>query len=157
MKRIPKKVERWVSKELESVKNNLVMRNNRSDYEVFGKFRIIENNHASQVYSAGVLISTLSSNKIALAWCTATKFNLVNLAFRIQTVDNRLNALRNDIKARLNIASKSKKDQFKQRVLDKIETKLLHQKKLEHELKECVNLAKYYQQRGFNNETARAS
>jgi hypothetical protein len=157
MRRIPKKVERWVSKELDSVKNNLVMRNNAADYEVFGKYRIIQKDNRSDVYDASILLTTLSSNKVALAWCTASKFNMLNLAHRIEAVDQRLYALKNDIKVRVNIATNSKKEQFKRDLLCKVETKLLRQKQLEYELKECVSLAKYYQQRGFNNETARAS
>lgn len=156
MVKIPKKFERWVSRELENVKSNLVMRNSDSDYEVFGKFRILCRPNEVRVYQRQGLLGTFSSKKIALSWCTANKFRMFELASRILSTDTRLQSLKNDVRTRLNIAERAKQPQFRENILCKIETKIIIQKQLEKHLKECADLAKYYQQRGFNNETARA-
>ena len=70
-------------------------------------------------------------------------------------VDQKLTALGNDIASRTAIAEKSKHFEFRDRVGTKLETKIIRKKQLENQLAKCVNWAKYCQQRGFNNETAR--
>ena len=69
--------------------------------------------------------------------------------------DNKLGYLNNDIAIRANIADNSNKPEFRESIGTKLETKIIRKKQLENQLTKCVNLAKYWQQRGFNNETAR--
>ena len=45
--------------------------------------------------------------------------------------------------------------EFRDSIGTKLETKIIRKKQVENELAKCVNWAKYCQQRGFNNETAR--
>ncbi len=72
-------------------------------------------------------------------------------------MDNKLGYLNNDISARANLADSSNNPDFRESVGTKLETKIIRKKQLENQLAKCVNLAKYWQQRGFNNETARTS
>ena len=64
-------------------------------------------------------------------------------------------ALTNDINTRANVAERSKNSLFRETVETKLETKIIHKKQVEQQLTKCVNYAKYYQQKGFNNETVR--
>lgn len=152
---IPKKVEHWVYKELDYVKSNLVLKNNDSEYEVFGKFRIVCKMGEAKVYQQTNLIGKFSSKRIAIAWCTAKKFNLVDLSAQIKITDQRLSALKDDIKVRSSLAANGKRAHFRDNLNCKLINKISRQKQLERCLEKCVNLAKYYQQRGFNNGTPR--
>jgi hypothetical protein len=60
-----------------------------------------------------------------------------------------------DINARAAVAERSKNFEFRDSVGTKLETKIIHKKQLENQLAKSVNWAKYIQQRGFENETAR--
>ena len=71
------------------------------------------------------------------------------------TIDRKLELLKNDIFVRSAVADRSKQAQFREDIGTKLETKIIYKKVLEIELTKCVNWAKYRQQRGFINETAR--
>ena len=77
------------------------------------------------------------------------------MARDILTLDNKLHSLTNDITIRANIADRSKNSIFRETVETKLESKIIHKKYVEKQLTKCVNYAKYYQQKGFNNETVR--
>jgi hypothetical protein len=70
-------------------------------------------------------------------------------------VDNKLNALTQDINTRAAIGDRSQSPVLRETILTKLESKIIHKKQLENQLTKCVNWAKYIQQRGFDNETAR--
>ena len=63
----------------------------------------------------------------------------------------------NNTKAKLTKLEKSSKKKIYIMDKTKLETKIIHKKQLENQLAKCINWAKYIQQRGFNNETARTS
>jgi len=71
--------------------------------------------------------------------------------------DTRLSAVANDIFVRMGVANRSKKPDFRESIDTKLETKVIRKKELEQQLAKYVNSAKYLQQRGFDNETARSS
>jgi hypothetical protein len=77
------------------------------------------------------------------------------LAKDILLLDNKLAFLANDINARASIADRSNRPDFRENIGTKLETKLMQKKIVENQLNNCVDLAKYLQQRGFNNETQR--
>jgi hypothetical protein len=57
----------------------------------------------------------------------------------------------------MGVASRSKRPEFKESIDTKLENKIIRRKELEQQLAKYVNSAKYLQQRGFDNETARSS
>ena len=71
------------------------------------------------------------------------------------TVDNKLASLTADITTRAAIGDRSRDPVLREMVLTKLESKIIHKKLLENQLTKCVNWAKYCQQRGFEDETAR--
>jgi hypothetical protein len=70
-------------------------------------------------------------------------------------LDNKLRSLTNDITTRASVADRSKNPLFRETVETKLESKIIHKKQVEEQLTKCVNYAKYYQQKGFNNENVR--
>jgi hypothetical protein len=100
-------------------------------------------------------VGVFSSTRTALSWCIADKYSNYTLAQELLTIDRKLELLKNDIFVRSAVADRSKRAQFREDISTKLETKIIYKKVLEIELTKCVNWAKYRQQRGFINETAR--
>jgi hypothetical protein len=153
--KLDKEFERMVRLELNDIMPNVIIPLDNGAYEVFGKYQIIPQYpgylvmcHASE---AGIFHST----RTAMGWCIADKYKDYNLARELLTLDNKLYNLNHDIVVRATIADRSTRPEFREAVGTKLETKIIHKKLVENQLSNCVNLAKYLQQRGFNNEAQR--
>ena len=100
-------------------------------------------------------MGVFNSSKTAVSWCVADKYQRFNLARDILNTDTILGNLTNDIFVRTGIANRAKAAQTREDIETKLETKIIRKKYLENQLADYVKKAKYLQQRGFNNETAR--
>lgn len=149
-------LEAWVRSELRTVMPNFIWRNDHGDYELFGRYRIVSNRPGYTVYCAANSVGEFSSTRTAVSWCVADKYRDYNLARDILRTDNRLSAVSNDVFVRMGVASRSKRPEFKESIDTKLETKIIRRKELENQLTKYINLAKYLQHRGFDNETARS-
>jgi hypothetical protein len=149
-------LEAWVRSELRTIMPNFIWCNDAGEYELFGKYRIVPTRPGYTVYCLANAVGDFSSTKTAVSWCVADKYRNYNLARDILRTDNRLSAVSNDVFVRMGVANKSKRAEFRESIDTKLETKIIRKKELEHELSKYVNLAKYLQQRGFDNETARS-
>lgn len=150
-------LEAWVRSELRTVTPNLIWRNDHGDYELFGRYRIVANRPGYTVYCAANPVGEFSSTRTAVSWCVADKYQNYNLARDILRTDDRLTAISNDLFVRMGVASRSKRPEFRESIDTKLETKIIRKKELEQQLAKYVNSAKYLQQKGFENETARSS
>ena len=148
-------IDKAFRKEFPNITTNLIFQNSDGEYEVFGRYVIKKEINNYRVYSSATDIGIFSSTKTALSWCIAIKYSQYNLARDILALDNKLRLLSSDISARANIADRSKKLLFREVVEAKLESKIINKKQVEQQLNKCVNYAKYYQQKGFNNETVR--
>jgi hypothetical protein len=149
-------LEAWVRSELRTVMPNFIWCNDAGEYELFGRYRIVPTRPGYTVYCLANAVGEFSSTKTAVSWCVADKYRNYNLARDILRTDNRLSAVSNDVFVRMGVANKSKRAEFRESIDTKLETKIIRKKELEHELSKYINLAKYLQQRGFDNETARS-
>jgi hypothetical protein len=149
-------LEAWVRGELRTIMPNFIWRNDHGDYELFGRYRIVSNRPGYTVYCQADSVGDFSSTRTAVSWCVADKYQNYNLARDILRTDNRLTYVANDIFVRMAVANKSKKPEFRESIDTKLETKVIRRKELENELTKYINLAKYLQQKGFDNETARS-
>lgn len=151
------KVESWVQKEFQQMSSFLLWKNERGEYEVFGRYKIIPVKNGFKVHSNNDdEQGFFSSTRTAISWCIADKYNKIDLADQLLLLDNRLNNISNDIFVRLGTAHKSQNADTKENIETKLETKILHKKELEYQLDKCVDWAKYLQKKGFENETSRA-
>jgi hypothetical protein len=150
-------LEAWVRSELRTIMPNFIWRNDHGDYELFGRYRIVSNRPGYTVYCADDAVGEFSSTRTAVSWCVADKYCNYNLARNILRTDDRLTAISNDVFVRMGVAGKSKRCEFRESIDTKLETKIIHRKQLEQQLAKYVNSAKYLQQKGFENETARSS
>jgi hypothetical protein len=147
--------ERIFRQEFQNITPNLIWQNDSGEYEAFGKYKIIPQRPGYRVFCSATDVGTFNSTKSALSWCIADKFSAYNTAREILNLDNQLGALNADIATRTAVGERSKQWEFRDSVGTKLETKIIRKKQVENELTKCVNWAKYIQQRGFENETAR--
>jgi hypothetical protein len=151
-----KKLEAFAKREITAIANNMVLADGDA-YFLFGQYDLKKTSDQVVIWKNDNLAGTFGNTQIAVAWCIADKFNQVNLAIRIAQLDKERTRYANDINTKRSIASKSKDYEFKETVSIKLANQQYKYKAIDTELSKCVNLAKYWQYRGFNNETQRIS
>ena len=147
--------ERALRQEIKDILPNTIWQNEDGVYSVFGHYRIQPERPGYRVFCGATEVGVFNTTRTALSWCIADKNKSYNTARELLTVDTKLTALTQDINARAAVGDRSKNPALRETILTKLETKIIHKKQLENQLTKCVNWAKYCQQRGFNNETAR--
>ena len=147
--------ERMFRQEFKNITPNLIWQTDSGEYEAFGKYRIVPQRPGYQVFCSATEVGTFYSTKTALSWCIADKNSAYNTARELLTIDNKLNALTQDINARAAVGDRSQNPGLREIILTKLETKIIQKKLLENQLTKCVNWAKYIQHRGFEDETQR--
>jgi hypothetical protein len=126
--------ERLIRVEFRDILPSLIWQNDQGDYEAFGRYRIVP-----QKFGYKVFINDQSQG-----------------FFHSTRTDNMLENIKNDIFVRAGVANKSRDPVLKENIEIKLELKILHKKDIETQLNKCLNWAKYLQQKGFENETARS-
>jgi hypothetical protein len=147
--------ERLFRQEFKDILPNVIWQNDSGVYEVFDRYRIHPEKSGYRVFCGASEVGIFSTTRTALSWCIADKNCAYNTARELLELDNKLTSLTNDIATRAAIADRSKQFDFRDNIGTKLETKIIRKKQLTNQLAKCVNWAKYCQQRGFNNETAR--
>jgi hypothetical protein len=150
-----KHIEQLFRQEFRDLMPNVIWENDDGVYEVFGHYRIQPVNTGFRVSCGATDIGTFATTRTALSWCIADKHSAYNTAREILTLDNKLTSTTNDINTRAAVGDHSQNSVLRETIITKLETKIIHKKQLENQLTKCVNWAKYCQQRGFDNETAR--
>ena len=149
------KVTRLFRREIQELSPNTIWQNNNGVYQVFGHYQIFPENNGFKVFCRDTEVGIFATTRTALSWCIADKYRAYNTARELLTLDNKLTTLKNDITVRAAVGDRSRNADLRETILVKLENKIMQKKQLENELTKYVNWAKYYQQRGFNNETAR--
>ena len=150
------KFERMAQEEFKHILPVLVWQNDRGEYEVFGKYRIVPDNTGYTVYINEDVQGFFNSTRSAMSWCVADKYRQYNLARDLLTFDNMLGHISNDIFVRAGVANKTKNTDIRENIETKLEPRIIQKRELESQLNKCINRAKYLQQKGFENETSRS-
>jgi hypothetical protein len=150
-----REVERMFRQEFRDLMPNVIWQNDDGIYEVFDRYRIHPERRGFRVFCHATDVGTFSTTRSALSWCIADKHQAYNTARELLETDHKLAALTADIATRAAIGDRSRDPGLKETILTKLESKIIQKKLLENQLTKCVNWAKYVQQRGFENETAR--
>jgi hypothetical protein len=153
--KINKEIERAFYQEFPEILPNAIWKNDNGSYSVFGHYCIVPEKPGYRVYCSATDVGVFNSTKTALSWCIADKYQAYNLARELLEIDIKLSTLNNDIASRATIADRSNNWNFRDAIGTKLETKIIRKKQLENQLAKSINWAKYIQQRGFENETAR--
>jgi len=123
--------------------------------QAFGVYTIKKQNNQFIVYKNRVCMVELSNAKNSLAWCVADKYKLTYLKEQILELDKRLNWKQAEIEFLKNVINSKVDMSRKFAVEDKLQTLIMKAGEVKKQLNKCVNSAKYYQQKGFENETSR--
>lgn len=124
-------------------------------YDVFGLYKIRTREGSCEVYRYDDLRGSFTSVRVALSWCIAEKYQQWALARDIRWLDQEKSVMTQDVRAR-RLLLPAIKDPVRWTVAsDKLDNKEYQLRQVRERLTKCVNLAKYFQLRGFNDEIAR--
>lgn len=152
MKKHSKKLEAFAERELVRLAPNLMLANGNC-YFLFGRYDLVKLEHEVMVSDRNCRVGTFGNTKSAVAWCIADKLNQINVARQIQQLDQECVRHINDIMIKRAMMTRSKNFEFRDILSVKISNQQRRYKAINTELSKCINLAKYWQYRGFNNET----
>lgn len=152
-----KKINPAAFNEFPGLLDNSLWENSSGNYTVFGRYSIVKEKTGYRVHCSLTDVGVFYNTRSALSWCIADKFKKYNLARDLLELDTNLHHITVDIATRAAIGDRVKNADAYEIILAKLENKILKKKEIENRLVKCVNSAKYYQQRGFDNETARIS
>jgi len=121
----------------------------------FGVYTIVKEKTHFKIYKNKDLATEISSAKCALAWCIADKYNDTCLAHKIKTQDYQYSSKKYEIACYKNILNSTVPTSRKIPIEHKLQETFIQAKYIKKHLDKCLNLAKYYQLKGFENETSR--
>jgi hypothetical protein len=149
------KLEQWAEREFRRNVNNIIFVDDDHGIIAFGKYHL----HSNQ---AGCTISmyddsqlTFSNKKIAMSWCVADKYQQYALANTIRILDQKRQLLLADVTHSRRQTLTARNSNFVETVEAKLSLKQSQLQAIDTELEKCIKTAKYFQIRGFSNETAR--
>ena len=150
-----REVERAFRQEFRDLMPHVIWQSDDGVYQVFGRYRIQVESAGFRVFCSATDVGVFATTRTALSWCIADKNQAYNTARELLETDNKLSALTSDIATRAAIGDRSRDPALREIILTKLESKIIHKKTLENQLTKYVGWAKYCQQRGFEDETAR--
>lgn len=149
------KLERFATKEMQSLATRLIVPDGKDGYHAFGKYHVSPKTEHVTVGIKNRDPLTFGSKRSAISWCVADHLNQHALARSIHLLDNKKHSLAADIQCRRALAERSRSQDFYESVTTKIQSKVEYYNVLTQELEKCINSAKYWQIRGFSHETER--
>lgn len=142
-----------VKQDLPDIAKNVIVPLEQDLYQLFDRYQIrINRDRTANLEKHGNVVGEFTSSRLAVAWCIADKYNQQRLREDIQRLDRQKSMLVGDLSVRSALADRMRDRSF---VEAKIDTKRLRLRQIDFRLDKCVNLAKYWQTQGFNNETVR--
>jgi len=144
-----------VAQDLAALAPNTIIPEGRG-YLVFEIYSVQPHQGLWRVSKRGDLQAVMTGLKSAVSWCVADKYHQHRLSTDIQDLDQQKLMLESDIAAREHMARRGKLTTNSDAIEAKIASRRWRLQQVDERLAKCVNVAKYWQLRGFNNETARA-
>lgn len=143
-----------VAQDLAALAPNTIMPDGQG-YLAFEIYSIQPEQDLWRVTKRGDPQGVMTSVRSAVSWCVADKYAQHRLSTDILQLDQHKQQLENDIQIRATLA-KQRLSISTDAIAAKIASRRWRLQQIDERLAKCVNVAKYWQLRGFNNETARA-
>ena len=124
-------------------------------YLAFGRYLIKKDSNRWIVCQDRRDPREFGSARTALSWCIAEKNHQYHVSSQIQKLDQERSMLASDIDTRAHLQSKIRDSHLREAVDAKISNRKHRLHWVQTSLDKWVNVAKYWQIRGFNNETSR--
>lgn len=148
------KIESMLCSLFESAKNNLILPTDQG-LQIFGKYTMQQVPHGWAVKKYHDTVQVFSCQRTAISWIIADKYNQWHMASRLSMLDQQKVFIQNDVEeAKVNahrLTSPDRRDIAR----SKLTNKLFQLREVNDKISKCVNIAKYWQIRGFNNEIER--
>ena len=151
---VQQRLEQLAQQGLDLVKHNMIW-HEHGRYHVFGEYELEVNKKGCMMRSSRHDDRMFSSVKTALSWCIANKFQRHDVARDILELDQQHQIAEADLEVRSHLARRCSDPVRRETAQLKVEHRRRQMAEVTDRLTKCVNLAKYWQIRGFNNETAR--
>ena len=148
------RLQQLIEPELLALERNIIIADG-SGFIVFGCYRIDPQSGHYHVSKHGLDRGEFCAVSTALSWCIADKYQKHDLSTGIMRLEQQKLLLQADIHTRSILSKGIRSRDLRESVEAKIATRKSRLQAVDERLTKCVNLAKYWQQRGFNNETAR--
>ena len=155
--RVTEKASRLLNKIADELLNsnpNAIFRNGDSimafaDYEI-----VRESANEYSIYRNDYLVETCSTCRIALTYCILDKYKRPVDAKHLVALEQKLLGRQNEMMHYRHIASSSKVDDLRREVvLHRLDSAKHEYNIIQKQLTKSINVAKYCQQKGFENET----
>ena len=142
------RLEQIIEQDLCDLEKTIILADGKR-YLVFGKYRIEPEGDIWIVIKNTLKVGEFGEVRSAMSWCIADKYHQHGLRENISRLEKHRLMLKSDIKVRSGLKINS------EAVAMKIETRRYRLQQIDFQLDKCINQAKYWQIRGFNNETQR--
>ena len=154
------KVNSKAEQVLEQIAREHLMGNNAivfmdDEITAFGRYKIKCNKSSYRVYRYSQLAAEPRSSRVAISWCIADKYNQTRLARELLTLENELERREIEISHYKSFLKRTKDQQKKLVIMDRLQESIMRSRQVKDQLNKCINSAKYWQQKGFENETVR--
>lgn len=147
-------LEYIIKSELPGAEKNSIFRESNC-YSLFGTYKIYAKPPGYSVQQHGRDDRWFGSLKSAVSWCIAEKYRQFNLAREIEKSDDDTVRISNDIHVARAMLARISDSEYRWTAQLKLENKQAYLQQARDRLSKCVNAAKYFQIRGFNDELAR--
>lgn len=149
-----KKFERILNNEFKVLKKNTIFPTD-AGYSVFGCYQLENTNRGTLIKKYDRTVGIFENDRNALGWCVADKLHQYQLADELARLDSTIQRTKIDITALMNVMHKSQDFERKDIISAKLSSKQAILVDCKSRLEKCVNVTKYWQIRGFNNEIER--
>ena len=150
-----KKLKQVASKSLQSLSSNIIVKV-KDDYIVFRRYTITPTKDGYfAVRRAGDVLHEFTSSRNALAFCILEQHARIEESIHLLNEDKRIQRLEWDIVNHKHIMDTTKDNERRMLMADLVINDIAIRGDIKIKLRDTINLAKYYQQKGFDNETAR--
>lgn len=121
----------------------------------FGRYTIQKTDNGYDVYRGATLAAVVKTSRVAISWCIADKYGKNTLARDLLNLDLEIDRKEAEITHYRHTLSRSNDSVKRMIVSDRLIQSTDRMKQAKELLDKCLNSAKYWQLKGFNDETAR--
>ena len=136
--------------------SNAILRNGDS-ISAFKYYRIVKTeNYSYNIYKNNELTTVVGSTRIALAWCIYDKYKKSADAQQLLKLENAIIRRQSEMMHYRYFINSAKITQIQREItIDRLDDAKYRYHTLQKQIDKCINVAKYCQQKGFDNETIR--
>jgi len=150
-----RRLQQVLEPELLQVLPNSIFVQGDHHYLAFGRYEIQRDQHRWSVQRERRDPKYFTSARTALGWCIADKHCQHHVAAEIERLDEERSLLSADIETRQHLHSRMRDPGLREAVTAKIDSRRQRLNWVQTSLDKWITAAKYWQIRGFNNETSR--